>query len=254
MNEQITFKSILNPDKIAYRMADEWNLQTAGCAPLSMYLTQFDTYGDGMVQHAGAWCSPWENIVDACMSLTTAILADPLNKVWSRCGYTLRDTNPDLIKFALSIQYKEGKRQWYNSSEYKVSSAESKRFDKRWTEVSSWMDGSPKSALSIILNEVKGIDWLQKLAWAYDVREAAGNYGDWEELFLPIKNLKGEWLRAFLALRCAVKAVSELERSRRVLDCAASNTQRQAERAAEEAAKAAAPGAGAETEGRRAIN
>jgi hypothetical protein len=221
-----TFKSVLHPDKIAYRLTDDWDWNKKGNAPLSVYLTQFETYGDGMTQHSGDWAVQFADITDLCISLTQAIVADFGNDAWKQLSYFLHESNQELIAFALTIKHRDDKAQWFNLADRKLSSSESKRHDKRWEHVESWHDGTPASALAIILNANQHCDWLQKLCWADDLRTAC-NYPYWEDIFKPTKDLAGDWQQAFHALRACGRAVAAMDYASRAADSALFNSKPQ---------------------------
>ena len=219
----ITLKSVLQPGKVGYRLSDDYDWQVRGNAPLSYYITQFDTYGDGLIQHSGAFCSQWSNLTDVCLSLTAAVLADPLNPSWKQLDMIFRGTSKALIEFVRTIKFREDKDQWFSLSERKLTTSKSKQFDRRWEKVESWMDGSAGASVSIILKDESHIDWLQKLAWAQDVREAY-SYSDWEETFKPVKDLTGDWYAAFTAIRQVAEAIRLLDNLRRQMECALTNS------------------------------
>lgn len=219
----IRFASVLNGDKKAYRLSSEWNWDQKGNAPLSMHLTEFETYGDGTVQHSREWCAQFSELTDLCISLATAICADPLNEAWRQVGYVFHDFSTEAIRFALSVQHKEGKAQWYNLAERKVSSSEGKRHDRRWNQVEDWMDGTPKSAFSILWRSNEGMDWLSRVALAEDIRNEHGGYVSWETLFKPVEELAGDWHQAFCALRSAARAVLSLDCASRMASNAVQN-------------------------------
>lgn len=219
----VTFKSALNPDKIGYRLSSDWDWNNKGNAPLSVYLQQFETYGDGMTQHSGAWAVQFADLTDACISLTQAIVADPLNEAWHQLSYMVHCSNPELLAFVQTIRYREDKAQWYNMTDRKISSSESKKHDKRWNHVESWMDGKAASCLSILLNGVPSCDWLSKLCWADDLREAMG-YPLWEDMFKPTSEITGDWQQAFHAFRAAARAIASLDYAGRACASALYNT------------------------------
>lgn len=219
----IELRSVLNPDKVAYRLSSDWDYNGRGNAPLSLHIQVFETYGDNLTQHSGAWTAQFSELTDVCLSLTAAIVADPLNDTWRQLDYVMRDTGSEVLQFVLSIKYREDKPQWYSIADRKLSSSESKRHDRRWEKVEHWMDGSPATALSIYLNHSPNIDWLQKLCIADDLR-ALANYPMWEDYFKPVTELKGDWHQAFQGLRAAAHAVQSLDRAKALYESAMHNT------------------------------
>lgn len=220
--------SVLNGSKVAYEVSDDWNWNGRGSAPLSVSLNQYQTYGDGVVKHSNAWCAQWADMTDACLSLTSAILADPQATEWKQVPRMFATLSPDVLAFVQTIKHRDDRRQWFNFSERKVSTAESKQHDKRWTSVESWMDGTAPACLSILLNQFSHHDWFARLAIADDLRTAMG-YPMWEEFFKPTSELTGDWHQAFRALRAASESVAQLDNARRVLECALENSKPQAQ-------------------------
>lgn len=218
-----TIQSVLNNSKIAYQLSDEWNWELKGNAPLSMHLMQYETFGDNTTQHSRAWCTQWADLTDACLSLTKAILAEPNYETWRVLVRDFHESNKEVIDFVQTVVYKENKDQFFSLQFRKLSSSDSKRHDKRWTKVETWMDGTPQACLSILLNGVGTTDWFSKLCWADDLRTAIG-YPMWEDYFKPVKDITGDWHQAFQALRSACRALIALDYASRSLESAIHNT------------------------------
>jgi hypothetical protein len=158
--ERIVFKSLANPN---YRYT--WH-KSGYNSPVSDYRNRssrigdnsgwFDTYGDGDCQHSAE--SP------VGLDLACDYLASLLKLLAETSDATVRDEMLECLEndwpklymarseftFALSVKHKPGKRMYYSKQERKISSAESKRYDKRWDEVTEYQDGSPKSAYAIL--------------------------------------------------------------------------------------------------------
>lgn len=225
----INIESVLHPKERAYRLTDDYNYGNRGNAPLSQHIEQFETYGDGLTQHSGAWCAQWSELTDVCLSLTKAIVADPLNEAWGVLHYTLRGTSQETLRFVLSIKYREDKEQWYSLEDRKVSTSETKQHDRRWEKVETWMDGKPGNALSILLKAWDYPDSMQKLCIALDLRKAASYCPSWEELFTPTKDLDSSWHQAFAAYRAACEAVEKLEYAKSAMEAELGNIARRSE-------------------------
>jgi len=223
----IKFASVLNP-KIAYCLSGEWDYNKRGNAPLSRYLNVYETYGDGLTQHSGSWAAQLPALTDACLSLTSAVVADPSNPEWHQLSYIFPVWGDDLITFALSIRCQEGKTRYYNLADRKLSTTDSKRHDKRWEKVESWMDGSPCACLAVLLHCFAHYDWLAKIALADDLRRLSG-YPLWEELLSPVKDLPGDWHQAFSSTRSVVRAIAGLDYAKRAAQTALSNSKPQVE-------------------------
>jgi len=116
----------------------------------------FDTYGDGDCQHSAESPVGLDRACDYFASLLKALaeaaspsdrdeMLECLDNDWPKL-YMARSE----FTFAISVKRKPGKRMYYSKQEGKVSSADSKRYDKRWEEVTEYQDGSPKSAYAIL--------------------------------------------------------------------------------------------------------
>jgi hypothetical protein len=86
---------------------------------------------------------------------------------------------------AKKVLYKEGKYQWFSKEDFKVSTAPSKRHDKRWEEVPQWADGSVASIYRLIsdYNSIGGRSDLLKEYSLYEwIREVCHRVFDmWAE-------------------------------------------------------------------------
>lgn len=108
---------------------------------------QFDVLGDGMTQHSPMYAVRMHNAMDFLYSLAAFLLEHPEEadlSMWPN-RYNSKD-----FAFAVKVKYREDKRQWYSMQESKVSSAESKRNDRRWEEIPSWADGTFDSAFRLL--------------------------------------------------------------------------------------------------------
>lgn len=209
---------------IAYRFCDEWQWDARGNLPLSIRLMEYETYGDGLTQHSGAYCTQFCYLTDACISLAQAIVADPKNEAWEALGNVFCHPREDTINFALSIKYREDKDQWFDLANHKVSTSERYKHDRRWEKVENWMDGTAKSAFSIINTRLGGYDTLGKLCWLDELRMKYGCAS--EDVWEALGQVEGDWLQAFHAARDASLAVQYLRGAARTADCALGNTKR----------------------------
>ena len=225
----INIKSILDP-KRAYRVcgysSDNWS--TRGNAPFSCSILAYDTYGDGLTQHSGAYVAQFADTTDICLSVAQAILDDPKNETWRKLDSFLSRRSDNQIRFAMTVKYQEGKRQFYSFLHEKVTRAD-KGNDRRYEKVESWHDGSAPITLNLLCSS--GMDWLERLYIAHRLREL--NYEQtrcffsWAELFPPTTELRGDWQQAFEAFINAMKAVQHLDWTGRLVECALNNSRPQ---------------------------
>lgn len=139
-------------------------------APLYDHFRMYETYGDGLTQHSGDWSVTLEYLTDYLFSLATAMQTDA--ELVDRLKYAICDRpSKQAIEFAASIVFKEGKTRYFDLRERKISSSDSKRYDKRYTEITDVYDGSAKSIFRILSDDcTRGI---AKFAYAHAIREWA---------------------------------------------------------------------------------
>ena len=233
MNDSI--KSVLNPDKTRYEKVDGWY----DTGLLVWAYGQFDTYGDGDTKHSHTHKLGREQFTDFCLSVARHITENPLELVHSY-EFGMDKISRESYQFLLSVKYDESKRKWFSFSLSKVSTSDTKRYDKRWTEVPTWADGAPKSAWQLyrFVRESSG-SLLERYSILERFRELAGGcfYGQ-DECETWIAELKGDHQQAYRALEAAVRGASALEYAKRAIASAIYNSTPKAEPVAEPAVTA----------------
>lgn len=143
-----TFKS-LKSDQFAYEFdSNSYSYDHKG---LHQNLLQYDTYGDGIIKHSNTYPVSSDNYVDCIYSFLHYLKGNIKTAI--DMNFYLRDISRDSIKFFSSFKYDENKPyRYYSHEKLKVSSAESKRYDKRWHEIPTYLDGTP-TGIRIILND-----------------------------------------------------------------------------------------------------
>lgn len=220
-----TIQSVLNPSSRGYHIkpsgTDNWNRR--GNAPLIMGVTVFETFGDGLTQHSGDWCPQWgADFNDVCLSLASAVLADPSDQIWNSLFMCtdggISDTE---IRWALGVKHSEKVLRFYSVSERKVTSAD-KRHDRRYERVEPWCDGTPEAAFMILVKDKTHLDWIVRMLIADRIqkiwREQSEDCGSrMEKIFNPVKDLPQNWECALEALRCAIEVVDNIGHTKRML-------------------------------------
>lgn len=247
---RFTFKSLADPNNRRYmvstdRLSDNWR---DGNQFISDRVGWFETYGDGECQHCPtSQVLAAEMFTDFCASAATYLLEGGDEAVARILHGEIRSYNihHGEVRKAMGIKYKEGKKQYVNRSDWKVSSSDSKRHDRRWEEVVSWMDGGYLSLVGLLrigsgnfLRVYNELDTLRTVCY-----ELTGSFEHhpWQVL---------EWLHwdyrlggradeAFHALRAFCTAVEAKEQAKRSLDCYVSNVENDKRLAAEAVAKVA---------------
>jgi hypothetical protein len=108
----------------------------------------FQTYGDGLTQHAPSTPALKEDMADYLASLASWLVNNPGDIEEVRRFYDPIQRRK--VLFAATIKHKD-KRQWYSMVEEKVSSADSRRHDRRWNEVPDWANGSAEAIFRLCL-------------------------------------------------------------------------------------------------------
>ena len=156
---QIRFQSTLNPSKYCFVLNKDWQefwdqvRRRGAIACMHEKCGVYETYGDGMVQHAPAFAAPTTMIEDYCISLVRYLKDHPTYLDFAtehlissfKCNTTRMRGQ---IVFFRDMRYIDTKPFRYFSvdggSYLKISSSESKRHDKRWTAIPSDADGTDK--------------------------------------------------------------------------------------------------------------
>ncbi|MHB9008695.1 MAG: hypothetical protein ACYDC1_17410 [Limisphaerales bacterium] len=216
---RINFKSLGFSSTIGYVAGTEelWNAYWP-MRGIAVHHTAgfFQTYGDsaGHQHSSGSVCGVM-HFADWCASLAAHLLENPEK------GFTvpLRGIPDSHVEFYKSMQYRDGKDQYYNPRELKVSTASSRQYDKRWKPVTVSMIGSPESALQLYLEDGQhdAGGWsqlclLDKYNAAYRFF-GAGYWGfDWQEWRDALGQCATEAFEALLAVRNAREAAGDARR------------------------------------------
>jgi hypothetical protein len=245
-----TFLSKIKPNEIGYKViADtEFDYRFRGAC---RWATFFQTYGDGSVQHSSETPFARELLPDFLGSLAIALaeatdqergeMLEIVSKHWPR--HSLEKSR---IRFALALKCNEKKTQYYDAQARKVSTAESKKNDRRWESIKpydSHVDGSITSAAMILKNgdSYDDIHTIQRWREIDDVyREDHGGYSPfriWEHFGLEEKGANRGWTET------AWNAVASFVQSHRLAVDAKQQAERWAEYGAERAADADKGGA-----------
>ena len=155
----IKFKSIKN-DQIGYAWGWDSTISARG-NDISYNSHQFMTYGDGMVQHSPLESLEPANTIDYLYSLAEFLLQNPKEIEEVRSGWAY-DESSQTIAFLASLHWKEEKTKYYSFNDCKVSGADSKRHDKRWTEIPQYADGTLSSVYRLFLAD-RRIDFFHQI-------------------------------------------------------------------------------------------
>ena len=182
------FASIGQPNLFGYAYeSGAWDSN----AQINAHFRMFQTYGDGLTQHSGDWGVTTEFFSDYLFSLADLMLRD--EEVADTLRYTLNcGPTAEQIEFCASVKftpandtdYWEKKRRYYSVEEKKISSSDSKRYDKRYSEVDKNCDGSADAIYRMLIPEYA--DGLKKYIFAHDIHAwcmgAFGSSRPWMEM------------------------------------------------------------------------
>jgi hypothetical protein len=145
------FPSIVNPTKrfaVYDSFANNPGYSWRNSSVISDYLSTYDTLGDGETQHTPEY-SPTNTFENAEELIMSAI---PVLKQFSTEGSIFNNfyrmivpwthPSPKLLAFIGSLRYNPDKATYVNFDDQKKSTADSKRYDKRWKDVCSSYDGT----------------------------------------------------------------------------------------------------------------
>ncbi len=239
----ITFRSLGRGDKFGYL------LLTEPCEDYHDYMYrrgyhnyvhgragEFETYGDGLVQHSGDYPVALEHFGDFCASLGAFMLeADKKDRVrvMERLRFTF-DVPYDLkgkVAFLLGLKYDESKERYYSldthRGECKVSASPSKQYDKRWHRIPSDA-GKVEWAWSVLfpddLSEPALRRYAMRNAFCTCVREAGGWVDKYAREFIGLSGEdNSETNQAYHLLRLTVEAASSIEHAESTLSCYKNN-------------------------------
>ena len=167
------FESISHSDTHGYAYdTDGWSSD----AQLHTNFRMFQTYGDGLCQHSSDWPVTKEFTADYLLSLAAAMLADV--ELADYLLYRVSDKpSDDSIAFAASVVFKaidethswEKKTRYFSVSEKKITSSDTKQYDKRYQRVESWCDGKADAIYRMLIPEYSS--GLERLQYATAIRD-----------------------------------------------------------------------------------
>lgn len=193
------FPSLTFPEKYGYLIADSF-FDFNNLRGIAAWCAIYETYGDGNIQHTPALPIRQELMADFLASFAKHCLED--EKLLAHVeSFWPRPVENSLFQFALNIKYVEDKTRYYSWDEQKISSADSKRHDRRWHEIPGWANGSPRAALQLIFqksphSEIERYSAANQLSnYLRSLNQHVGYVEDW----LDIKNVSPHLDWAFQA-------------------------------------------------------
>lgn len=172
MNE-IRFPSLGRGEEFGYVFTNDsgtfWNEAWRSGPILGAAMGKFETYGDGMVQHAPLCACRPQDFTDYLISLASWLVAYP------EVGFEQRSVGQgkvrdDTMDFLGSIVSKE-KRQWFHLGDRKLSSSESREHDKRWQRVPDYANGTVESAVNLWFSLEHNAGLARSIFTLYSIHE-----------------------------------------------------------------------------------
>jgi hypothetical protein len=148
-----TFASIAHSDKYGYKFdSSNWDTKSG----VSRKFLVFETYGDGSIQHSNDRAVTWDLLTDYLQSLGAAMLTNA--ELVEAADYEMsQGPDADELAFAASVVYKESDKDWskrrYFSVELKKIGGRKFEYDKRYTELRDWHDGSRAATYRMLASE-----------------------------------------------------------------------------------------------------
>jgi hypothetical protein len=159
---------------------------------------RFETYGDGMIQHTGDLPITQEFLGDYLGSLAAAMLTS--DEMAERMSWAFRpQTSKAELDFAASVAWRESDNDWskrrYVSVSLQKIGTRSKEHDKRYTEITRYMDGTCASISRLLISEYATGFARYCLTeeirnWANEQKKHPGFGEGWAEWF------DGDWSKA----------------------------------------------------------
>jgi hypothetical protein len=234
------FASIAHNSTHAYLIETAYRPERSGGCALAEWAWMYETYGDGLTQHSGEWRVQKEHIIDFCASLAEYLVRlDPAERdaVAAEFRFKWPEETPEKdMEFAYSIRYNSEKPyRYYNLRERKVSSAESKQYDKRWQRIPDWADGSPMAMARLINTREYGpdlLDWFRLVSDCYTYVMRHDGWSPAPPKLLELPDPDGDLESRFNTVTAIVKSCELMAYATRSVEGYRENLQARAERAA----------------------
>jgi len=223
----ITFKSIEN-DQICYVFEHDSSIGQSYWNQPSQFVHscahQYDTYGDGAVQHSMSYRVPRRQFLD----------------YWGSLAYHLRDNPDDIpniekwfhgkgskdeIIFLSTVKHKEGKTKYFSMHFQKVTTAPSKQYDNRWKEVPKNADGSIVSIYNLLADNywsfTDRVRCLKRIRTILAERTGSWGWLCYEEILgIGVENTDKQALQAIEAF---CQSYREMENAKNTVSCLGNN-------------------------------
>jgi hypothetical protein len=183
---------------------------------LSNHAGWFETYGDGTVQHSSEMVCGAERCQEWCLSFADYLVKNFTQIELSAVPLGLPVVAPEKVRFLCSLRYRDDKRQFYNLSDLKVSSSDSKRYDKRWLQVPAFADERLDSAIKMYWADHCQRQFVIRYHVMRQFLDHCGYYTTTEEAkMLEQAAASPRYAEAFEAMRLAIEAVETYSEAKR---------------------------------------
>jgi hypothetical protein len=221
--KMIKFRSVKR-DNIVYVVTDKDNSSyyRSPSSYISPEVSEYDTLGDGDIQHTPEYLVSSINFKDWLISFSKHVLENNLSEDEEKCiRFLIYGDDKKEIKFLEKLQYKEDKLTFFNLKELKISRAESKRYDKRWEKIPSWFVPNAEEIFTL-LNQEKPISGILKRfnRWI-EIKDALEYYvsqGEGAKFFKTTEDEYSERLLAMYLFKNTIQFVNYKQLAKKQLE------------------------------------
>jgi len=178
---------------------------------------QYETYGDGEVQHSPMYLVSMDGLEDFICSLALFLAENQSKEVYECLRYSqyLSSINSDQVMFLYNLKIKE-KTVYINLSEQKKSTDERKRHDKRWVKIANDYRPTFENIFPFFCQSYHGL--MNRLVMAEKIREVTG-YNLWVDFESYFHIPKMDHIRsAMRAIECFLSAFNSLDNLNRSIE------------------------------------
>ena len=184
---------------------------------------EFQTYGDGLIQHSPEYASGIGWTYDFLLSVANHLFYNQGDaQLLSGSFFWPSPIQRSEIKFLAGLKFNPEKVEYYSPSEMKVSRSGSKQWDRRWSTIPTWADGTFSATMRFLVEKRKTSTGIETLLIYNQLREYYGEeFDSWYSLDGFGIDCKEEWHQMHGILRsceCIIRAFDSLETARRILD------------------------------------
>ena len=176
---RVEFPSLINPER--YIFVYDSSIYESGpvCSCFRFYYTR-----DSNVDSGRDFALLFDLVGEYLISLAKTMI-DNTELVESLHYRLPSEPSDEMLSFATKLVYKEGKKIRYYSTELKrISSVKSKKYDRRWEEIRSNMNGTPESIFGFLNKEYS--NGLEKYVNARKIRKYLASHKNIKNVYMDL--------------------------------------------------------------------